>query len=136
MSRQYRNHYSHANHSSMRFRFGVGDPFGYQRRVEADMKRDLDNQAAKNNPQLKVKDTNDRYVFLGLTIGLIVGGIATGVTGVLLHWQFFTIFFSVFGGLVVGGLLGALIVRLTILINNLKKTKKNKQIITNGKTHA
>jgi len=120
----------------MRFRFGVGDPFGYQRRVEADMKRDLDNQAAKNNPQLKVKDTNDRYVFLGLTIGLIIGGISTGVTGVHLHWQFFTIFFSVFGGLVVGGLLGALIVRLTILINNLKKTKKNKQIITNGKTHA
>ena len=120
MSRQYHNHYNPTNHSSMRFLFS--DPFGYQRRVEADMKRDLDNQTAQNNPQLKVKDPNDRYVFLGLIIGLIIGGILVGVIGFLLHWQVFTIVFSTFGGLVVGGLLGAMIVRLIIKLNSKNNT--------------
>lgn len=62
MSRQYRNHYKQANHSSMRFRFS--DPFGYQRRAEAGMKRDLNNQVFDWSRKMEIRYFTDANDFL------------------------------------------------------------------------
>ena len=132
MSRQYREHYSQDNHITMRFR--MGDPYGNQRRVEADMKRQFDEQAAKNAnlPEKSAEEThNDRQVFIWLINGVLIGGVLAGVGGYLAKWNVITISFEVLGGVVVGGLAGAMITRLVLWMNGRKekpeKQDKNKQ---------
>jgi len=68
-------------------RFLRGDPYGYQRRVEADMKRKFDEEAAKNEakPQKSADEIReDRQVFIGLINGVLIGGLLSGVGGI---WQ-------------------------------------------------
>jgi hypothetical protein len=129
MSRQYREHYTRGSHTTMRFR--MGDPFGNQRRVEADMKRQFDEQAAKNAnlPEKSAEEMHDdRQVFIGLINGVLIGG------GVFLaKWSVITICFAVLGGVVVGGLIGAMITRLVLWVNGRKeKTEKQDK---NNQTH-
>lgn len=148
MSRQYRNHYTHGRHIPMRFL--RGDPYGYQRRVEADMKRKFDEEAAKNEakPQKSADEIReDRQVFIGLINGVLIGGLLSGVGGYLAKWNVITICFAVFGGVVAGGLIGAMITRLIIWTNNRPKkaevknnheivSKKTNKQVTSGKTHV
>ena len=148
MSRQYRNHYTHGRHIPMRFL--RGDPYGYQRRVEADMKRKFDEEAAKNEakPQKSADEIReDRQVFIGLINGVLIGGLLSGVGGYLAKWNVITICFAVFGGVVAGGLIGAMITRLIIWTNNHPKkaeaknnneivSKKTNKQVTSGKTHV
>jgi nucleoside recognition membrane protein YjiH len=112
MSRQYREHYTRGSHTTMRFR--MGDPFGNQRRVEADMKRQFDEQAAKNAnlPEKSAEEMHDdRQVFIGLINGVLIGGVLIGV----------------------GGLIGAMITRLVLWVNGRKeKTEKQDK---NNQTH-
>ena len=148
MSRQYRNHYTQGTHIPMRFL--RGDPYGYQRRVEADMKRKFDEEAAKNEakPQKSADDVReDRQVFIGLINGVLIGGLLSGVGGYLAKWNVITICFAVFGGVVAGGLIGAMITKLIswnnkrakkaeIKNNNEIVSKKNNKQATSGKTHV
>jgi hypothetical protein len=134
MSRQYRQHFTQCNHITMRFR--MGDPYGNQRRVEADMKRQFDEQAAKNAnlPEKSAEEIrNDRQVFIGLINGVLIGGVLAGVGGYLAGWNVITICFAVFGGVVVGGLIGAMITRLVLWMNG-RKEKPEKQD-KNNQTH-
>ena len=134
MSRQYRNHYTGGSRTAMRFRWG--DPFGNQRRVEAEMKRKFDEEAARNQnkPPRSEEDLHeDRQVFIGLLIGVLIGGLLCGVGGYLAHWSVITICFAVIGGVVVGGLIGAMITRLVLWMNG-RKEKPEKQD-KNNQTH-
>lgn len=92
----------------------MGDPFGNQRRVEADMKRQFDEQAAKNAnlPEKSAEEMHDdRQVFIGLINGVLIGGVLIGV----------------------GGLIGAMITRLVLWVNGRKeKTEKQDK---NNQTH-
>jgi len=131
-------------------RFLRGDPYGNQRRVEADMIRKFDEEAAKN--EVKVQKSadeirEDRQVFIGLINGVLIGGLVSGVGGYLAKWNVITICFAVFGGVVAGGLIGAMITRLIIWTNNRTKkpeVKNNNEIVsgknnkqaTSGKTHV
>ena len=131
MSRQYREYYTRGNHTSMRFR--IGDPYGNQRRVESEMKRQFDEQAAKNTnlPEKPAEEIrNDRQVFIGLLNGVLIGGGLAGVGGYLAKWNVITICFAVLGG-VVGGLIGAMVTRLVMWMNGRKgkmeKPDKNNQ---------
>ena len=134
MSRQYRQHFTQGKHIAMRFRWG--DPYGNQRRIEADMKRQLDAQAAANEAKIQksAEEThNDRQVFIGLINGVIIGGVLAGVGGYLAKWNVITISFAVLGGVVVGGLVGAMITRLVLWMNG-RKEKPEKQD-KNNQTH-
>jgi len=75
--------------------------------VSEELKGEFDDETKKNIPAHKVTDKNDKYVYLGFSIGVVLGGIIVAITGVLLKWQVFSIFFGVIGGMVAGGLLGA-----------------------------
>jgi hypothetical protein len=75
--------------------------------VSEELKGEFDDETKKNIPAHKITDKNDKYVYLGLSIGVVLGGIIVAITGVLLKWQVFSIFFGVIGGVVAGGLLGA-----------------------------
>ena len=90
----------------------MNNPNKFLNSVSEELKGGFDDEAAENKAAEKITDRSDSSVFLGLTIGVVLGGIIAGVTGFLLKWQVFTIFFAVFGGIVVGGLLGAMVVRL------------------------
>ncbi len=135
MSRQFREHFTQGNHISMRFRI-MGDPYGNQRRVEADMKRQFDEQAARNEVKIQksAEETHsDRQVFIGLINGVLIGGVLAGVGGYLASWNVITICFAVLGGVVVGGLIGAMITRLVLWLNG-RKEKPEKQD-KNNQTH-
>ena len=134
MSRQYREHYTRGSHTTMRFR--MGDPFGNQRRVEADMKRQFDEQAARNAnlPEKSAEEMHDdRQVFIGLINGVLIGGVLSGVGGYLAKWSVITICFAVLGGVVVGGLIGAMITRLVLWMNGRKENKEKPD--KNNQTH-
>jgi hypothetical protein len=96
----------------------MNNPYKFVNSVSEELKGKFDDEAVKNKAAQKISDRSDSSVFLGLTIGVGLGGIIAGVTGFLLKWQVFTIFFAVFGGIVVGGLLGAMVVRLGKRENN------------------
>jgi len=134
MSRQYRSYFTQVKNTAMRFRWG--DPYGNQRRVETDMKRQLDAQAAANEAKIQksVEEThNDRQVFIGLINGVLVGGVLAGVGGYLAKWNVITISFAVLGGVVVGGLIAAMITRLVLWMNGRKE--KPKKPDKNNQTH-
>gem|GEM_PF-851374 len=135
MSRQYRQHFTQGRHTAMRFHWG--DPYGNRRRVETDMKRQFDAQAAANEVKIQksAEEThNDRQVFIGLLYGVLVGGVLTGVGGFLAKWNVITISFAVLGGVLVGGLIGAMITRLLLWMNGRKgKTEKQDK---NSQTHV
>jgi hypothetical protein len=134
MSHQYRQHFTQGKHISMRFHWG--DPYGNQRRVQADMKRQLDAQAAANEVKIQksAEEThNDRQVFIGLINGVLIGGVLAGVGGYLAKWNVITISFAVLGGVVVGGLVAAMITRLVLWMNG-RKEKPEKQD-KNNQTH-
>jgi hypothetical protein len=134
MSRQFRNHYTQNNLSSMRY-FFRGSWRLEEYRME--QQRKFDQMAAKNTPRRpKIQDYSDKYVFLGSTIGLLLGAVATGVIGAILHWNIITIFFAVLGGVVVGGLIGAFAVQLIILINKKMKKHEAKKQAADDQTHA
>jgi predicted lipid-binding transport protein (Tim44 family) len=134
MSRQYRQYFTQGNHLSMRFR--IGDPYGNQRNVEADMKRQFDEQAAKNQPRPEKsadETREDRQVFIGLINGVLIGGVLSGVGGYLAKWSVITICFAVLGGVVVGGLIGAMITRLVLWMNSRKEKPASPD--KNNQTH-
>ena len=135
MSRQYRQHFTQGRHTTMRFHWG--DPYGNRRRVETDMKRQFDAQAARHHDtpeEWAGEIRTDRQVFIGLLNGVLVGGVLTGVGGFLAKWNVITISFAVLGGVVVGGLIGAMITRLLLWMNG-RKEKPEKQD-KNNQTHV
>jgi hypothetical protein len=134
MNRQYRKHYTQGNHMSMRFR--MWDPYGNQRRGDAEMRRRFDAQAAIHHvsPEKWAEEIrNDRQVFIGLLNGVLIGGLLAGVGGYLAGWNVITIGFAVFGGVVVGGLIGAMITRLVLWMNGRKE--KPEKPDKNNQTH-
>jgi predicted lipid-binding transport protein (Tim44 family) len=134
MSSQFRRHYTPDNHSPMRFYFGGNRGLDNWR---LEQQRKYDAMAAKNAPQIpKTVPPGDRTVFLGLTIGLILGGIAAGVVGVLLHWAVVTIVCAVIGGLILGGLLGGWITKLLFYFRGRKAKQHSEKQTSQGKTHV
>jgi F0F1-type ATP synthase assembly protein I len=136
MSNRYKNHYTESSHSSMRFLFY--NPWNAQRRVEQEMLQKMKNDSEKlrDKDNQPVREAEDRYLALGVTIGWIVGGIVIGVLGFLLHWSVITIFLAVIGGVVLGGLLGALIVNIVEKIHRINKNKQESKVNNQSQTHA
>ena len=96
----------------------MNNPNKFVNSVSEELKGEFDDAAKNNKAAQKITDRSESSVFLGLTIGAVLGGILTGVAGFLLKWQVITIFLAVFGGIVLGGLVGAMIARLAKRGNN------------------
>jgi uncharacterized membrane protein len=96
----------------------MNNPNKFVNSVSEELKGEFDDAAKNNKAAQKITDRSESSVFLGLTIGVVLGGILTGVAGFLLKWQVITIFLAVFGGIVLGGLVGAMIARLAKRGNN------------------
>jgi hypothetical protein len=75
----------------------MNNPNKFVNSVSEELKGEFDDEARKNKAAQKITDRSDSSVFLGLSIGVVLGGILTGVIGFLLKWQVFTIFFAVIG---------------------------------------
>jgi predicted lipid-binding transport protein (Tim44 family) len=100
------------------------------------MKRQFDEQAAKNQPRPEKsadETREDRQVFIGLINGVLIGGVLSGVGGYLAKWSVITICFAVLGGVVVGGLIGAMITRLVLWMNSRKEKPASPD--KNNQTH-
>jgi hypothetical protein len=75
----------------------MNNPNKFVNSVSEELKGEFDDEVKNNKGAQKITDRRDSTVFLGLTIGVVLGGILTGVIGFLLKWQVFTIFFAVIG---------------------------------------